>query len=263
LNALLEYPDLDRYDLSSLELLTYGASPMPEALLRQTMERLPGIRFLQSYGMTELSPVATSLGPRYHVFAGPDAGRVRSAGQAVFNADVAVMDDQGQALPTGSVGEVCVRGPMVMQGYWRQPELTDAAIRDDWMRTGDAGYLDADGFLFLVDRVKDMIVSGGENVYSAAVENVIHQFSGVHECAVIGVPHERWGEAVHAIVVPRSGAGIDESALLAHCRQHLAGYECPKTIEVRRDPLPRTGAGKTLKTALREPYWAGQTRGIH
>ncbi|MEQ8859812.1 MAG: long-chain fatty acid--CoA ligase [Pseudomonadales bacterium] len=263
LNALLDFPHLERYDLSSLELLTYGASPMPEALLRQTMERLPGVRFLQSYGMTELSPVATSLAPRYHVFDGPDAGRVRSAGQAVFNADVAVMDGDDRPLPVGEVGEVCVRGPMVMQGYWGQPELTAEALRNGWMHTGDAGYLDRDGFLFLVDRVKDMIISGGENVYSAAVENVIHQFPGVHECAVIGVPSERWGEAVHAIVVPRAGAAIDQEALLAHCRAELAGYECPKSIDVRMQPLPRSGAGKVLKTELRQPFWERQNRGIH
>jgi long-chain acyl-CoA synthetase len=254
LNALLECPHLDRYDLSSLELLTYGASPMPESLLRRTMERLPGVEFLQSYGMTELSPVATSLAPRYHVFDGPDAGRVRSAGQAVFNADVAVMDAHDRPLPVGQVGEVCVRGPMVMQGYWRQPELTAEALRSGWMHTGDAGYLDAQGFLFLVDRVKDMIISGGENVYSAAVENVIHQFPGVHECAVIGIPSARWGETVHAVVVPRRGAEIDVQALLAFCREQLAGYECPKSVDMRAEPLPRSGAGKTLKTELRRPF---------
>jgi long-chain acyl-CoA synthetase len=263
LNALLEYPHLERYDLSSLQLLTYGASPMPETLLRRTMQRLPGIEFLQSYGMTELSPVATMLGPRYHVFDGPDAGRVRSAGQAVFNADVAVMDDQERPLPAGQVGEVCVRGPMVMQGYWRQPELTAEALRGGWMHTGDAGYLDDDGFLFLVDRVKDMIISGGENVYSAAVENVIHQFPGVHECAVIGVPSERWGEAVHAIVVAQAGTEIDIDALLSHCRTALAGYECPKTVEVRPEPLPRSGAGKILKTELREPFRGSRTGSAH
>jgi long-chain acyl-CoA synthetase len=254
LNALLEYPHLERFDLSSLQLLTYGASPMPESLLRQTMERLPGVQFLQSYGMTELSPVATSLAPRYHVFSGPDAGRVRSAGQAVFNADIAIVDDQGRHLRAGEVGEVCVRGPMVMQGYWQQPELTAQTVRDGWMHTGDAGYLDDEGFLFLVDRVKDMIISGGENVYSAAVENVIHQFPGVHECAVIGIPSERWGEAVHAIVVARAGSEIDQAALLAHCRTQLAGYECPKSIDIREEPLPRSGAGKVLKTELRAPF---------
>jgi long-chain acyl-CoA synthetase len=263
LNTLLQYPDLDRYDLSSLKLLTYGASPMPEALLKQAMARLPGIEFLQSYGMTELSPVATSLAPRYHVFQGPDAGRIRSAGQAVFNADVRIVDPDDRPLGVGQVGEVCVRGPMVMQGYWGQPELTAAAVRDGWMHTGDAGYLDDQGFLFLVDRVKDMIISGGENVYSAAVENVIYQFPGVHECAVIGIPSETWGEAVHAIVVPRPGAEIDVQALLAHCRAQLAGYECPKSVEIRTADLPKSGAGKILKTDLRAPHWQQQTRGIH
>jgi long-chain acyl-CoA synthetase len=258
LNALLQYPDLDRYDLSSLELLTYGASPMPEALLRRTMERLPGVQFLQSYGMTELSPVATCLAPRYHVFSGPDAGRIRSAGQAVYNADVAVLDPDDRPLPPGAVGEVCVRGPMVMQGYWRQPELTAEALRGGWMHTGDAGYLDDDGFLFLVDRLKDMIITGGENVYSAAVEDVIYRFPGVHECAVIGVPHEVWGEAVHAIVVPAAGAELDVQALLAHCRSELAGYECPKTVEIRHHDLPKSGAGKILKTELRALYRAAE-----
>jgi acyl-CoA synthetase (AMP-forming)/AMP-acid ligase II len=263
LNALLQHPDLHRYDLSSLKLLTYGASPMPESLLRQAMQRFPEIAFLQSYGMTELSPVATCLSPRYHVFEGPDAGRIRSAGQAVYNADVAVMDSADQPLPSGQVGEVCVRGPMVMQGYWQQPELTAETLRGGWMHTGDAGYMDQQGFLFLVDRVKDMIISGGENVYSAAVENVIYQFPGVHECAVIGIPSEAWGEAVHAIVVPRPGATIDPAALLAHCRQQLAGYECPKSVDVRTDELPKSGPGKILKTELRQPYWQSESRSIH
>ena len=263
LNALLQYPHFDRFDLASLKLLTYGASPMPEELLRRAMKRFPGVEFLQSYGMTELSPVATSLAPRYHVFDGPDAGRIRSAGQAVFNADVAVVDEADRPVPVGVVGEVCVRGPMVMQGYWQQPELTAEALRGGFMHTGDAGYLDADGFLFLVDRVKDMIITGGENVYSAGVENVIYSYPGVHECAVIGVPSEQWGEAVHAIVVPQAGVTLDVDALLAHCRASLAGYECPKTLDIRAEELPKSGAGKILKTTLRQPFWAGQTRSIH
>ncbi len=262
LNALLQCADLDRYDLSSLQLLTYGASPMPESLLRQAMERLPGVQFLQSYGMTELSPVATCLPPRYHVFEGPDAGRIRSAGQSVFNADVAVMDPDDRPLPPGEVGEICVRGPMVMKGYWRQEALTAETLRGGWMHTGDAGYLDDEGFLFLVDRVKDMIISGGENVYSAAVENVIYRYPGVHECAVIGVPSDTWGETVHAIVVPRPGAEIHVDGLLAHCREALAGYECPKSVEIRHDELPKSGPGKILKSELRKPYWEHESRSI-
>jgi long-chain acyl-CoA synthetase len=173
----------------------------------------------------------------------------------VFNADVAVMDSDDEPLHAGEIGEICVRGPMVMQGYWRQPELTDEALRGGWMHTGDAGYLDEDGFLFLVDRVKDMIITGGENVYSAAVENVIYQHPDVHECAVIGIPSEQWGEAVHAIVVARAGVRLNADQLLGHCREQLAGFECPKSIEIRDDELPKSGVGKILKAELRKPYW--------
>jgi long-chain acyl-CoA synthetase len=254
LNTLLKTPRFDDYDLSSLELLSYGASPMPESLLAQAMDRLPGVKFLQSYGMTELSPVATMLEPEFHTFTGPNAGKIRSAGRAVFNADVVINDSDDRQLDVGEVGEICVRGPMVMQGYWGQPELTAEALRGGWMHTGDAGYLDPDGFLFLVDRVKDMIITGGENVYSAAVENVLYQHPHVHECAVIGIPSEQWGEAVHAIVVPESGVQVDTDALLAHCREHLAGYECPKSIDVWDVELPKSGVGKILKAELRKAY---------
>ena len=263
LNALLNLDGFDDYDLSSLKLLSYGASPMPERLLREAMERLPHVDFLQSYGMTELSPVATMLEPKYHVFEGPHAGKITSAGRAVFNADVAIQDPAGQELPVGDVGEICVRGPMVMQGYWGQPELTAETLRGGWMHTGDAGYMDGDGFIFLVDRLKDMIVTGGENVYSAAVEHVLYQYPAVHECAVIGIPSDQWGEAVHAILVPKPSMQLDAAEVLAHCRKHLAGYECPKTIEVRASELPKSGPGKILKAELRKAYWEGQERRIN
>jgi long-chain acyl-CoA synthetase len=263
LNRLIDHPDLQRYDLSSLQLLSYGASPMPEAVLKRAMQRLPGIAFLQSYGMTELSPVATMLMPRYHTFDGPDAGYTRSAGQAVFNADIVVLDADDRALPTGAIGEICVRGPMVMQGYWRQPELTAQALRGGWMHTGDAGYIDSRGFVFLVDRVKDMIVTGGENVYSAEVENVIYQHPAVHECAVIGVPSDAWGEAVHAIVVTKPGTRVTPDELIAFCRQRIAHYKSPKSCDVRSEDLPKSGAGKILKADLRKPFWKQSTRGIN
>ncbi len=263
LNRLVDHPNLQRYDLSSLQLLSYGASPMPEALLKRAMQRLPGIAFLQSYGMTELSPVATMLMPRYHTFDGEDAGYTRSAGQAVFNADIAIMDAHDQPLPTGEVGEICVRGPMVMQGYWRQPQLTEEALRNGWMHTGDAGYLDARGFVFLVDRVKDMIVTGGENVYSAEVENIVYQHPAVHECAVIGVPSDAWGEAVHVVVVTKPGMGVGADEIIAFCREHIAHYKAPKSCDVRSDELPKSGAGKILKADLRKPFWNDTTRGIN
>jgi long-chain acyl-CoA synthetase len=263
LNRLVSSPDFGQYDLSSLRLLTYGASPMPESLLRAAMAKLPGVAFMQSYGMTELSPVATMLAPRYHTWDGPDAGYVRSAGQPVFNADVQIVDADDRPLPRGVVGEVCVRGPMVMQGYWRQPELTAEALRGGWMHTGDAGYLDERGFLFLVDRVKDMIITGGENVFSVEVENVLYQHPAVHECAVIGIPSEAWGEAVHAIVVPKPGHTVDGAELVTFARERLSHFKAPKTCEVRRAELPKSGAGKILKSELKKPYWAGETRGIH
>ena len=263
LNRLVDHPDLHRYDLSSLRLLSYGASPMPEALLKRALERLPGVDFLQSYGMTELSPVATMLMPRYHRFEGPDAGFTRSAGQAVVNADVAIMDTNDQPLPTGTIGEICVRGPMVMLGYWRQPELTAQVLRNGWMHTGDAGYIDERGFVFLVDRVKDMIVTGGENVYSAEVENVIYQHPAVHECAVIGVPSDTWGESVHAIVVAKPGAVVEPEEIITFCRERIAHYKTPKSCDVRAEELPKSGAGKILKTDLRRPYWIHTTRGIN
>jgi len=263
LNRLVSFEGLAKYDLSSLKLLTYGASPMPEALLQRAMTRFPGVEFLQSYGMTELSPVATMLAPRYHTFTGDDAGRTRSAGQPVYNADVAILDASDRLLPQGEVGEVCVRGPMVMQGYWRRPDLTAEALRGGWMHTGDAGYLDARGFLFLVDRVKDMIITGGENVYSVEVENVLYQHPAVQECAVIGIPSDAWGEAVHAIVVARPGATVDASELIDFVRSHIAHYKAPKSCEVRAAELPKSGAGKILKSELKKPFWQSEERGIH
>ncbi|MEE4361170.1 MAG: long-chain fatty acid--CoA ligase [Pseudomonadales bacterium] len=263
LNRLVHHPDLEARDLSSLRLLSYGASPMPEALLRAAMERLPGVRFLQSYGMTELSPVVTVLPPEFHVFEGPNAGYTASAGRPVYNADVMIVGENGTPCATGEIGEICVRGPMVMKGYWNQPELTAEALRGGYMHTGDAGYLDARGFLFIVDRIKDMIVSGGENVYSAEVEDAIYLHPDVAECAVIGIPSETWGEAVHAVVVPRAGRTLEAEQVIEHCRARIAHFKCPRSVEVRAEELPKSGPGKILKTELRKPWWAGQGRGVN
>ena len=263
LTRLVRHPELEQRDLSSLELLSYGASPMPEAVLREALERMPGIRLLQSYGMTELSPVATVLGPEQHVFDGPDAGRTASAGRPVYNADVMIADAEDRPLPAGEIGEVCVRGPMVMKGYWNLPELSAETLRGGWMHTGDAGYLDEDGFLFVVDRIKDMIVSGGENVYSAEVEDAIFLHPDVAECAVIGIPDEQWGEAVHAVVVPKAGAALTPEAVIAHCRTRIAAYKCPRSVEIRSGELPKSGPGKILKTDLRRPFWDGRDRAVN
>jgi long-chain acyl-CoA synthetase len=189
--------------------------------------------------------------------------KLRSAGRAIPGVELRIVDADLKVLPTGEVGEVLVRGPNVMQGYWRKPTLTAETIVDGWVRTGDAGYLDAEGFLFLVDRVKDMIVSGGENVYSAEVENALAQHPAVLECAVIGVPDDRWGERVHAVLRFRPGTAATEEELTEHCHQLISGYKRPRTFEFRREPLPLSGAGKILKVELRKSHWGNSGRAVN
>jgi len=262
-NMILNLPNLHEYDLSSLRSFSYGAAPMPEALVRQLMELLPGVELVQSYGMTELSPVATSLPHRYHALSGPTSGKLGSIGRATFSAEVRVVDADDVEVPRGEIGEIAVRGPMVMKGYWNQPEQTEAALRGGWMHTGDAGYMDDEGFVFLVDRVKDMIISGGENIYSAEVENVIYDHPAVRECAVIGIPDEKWGEAVHAIIVLKDGASTSAEDIVRHCRERIAGYKLPRSVEFRSEPLPLSPANKIHKVVLREPYWRGKAKRIN
>ena len=255
INRLVNDAALGDHDLSSLRTIAYGASPMPQAVLETALRKLPGVGFCQAYGMTELSPAATFLESRYHVLDGPDAGRLRSCGRPVWGADVQIVDDEDRALPTGEVGELVVRGPMVMQGYWRDPEATARAVRGGWMHTGDAAYRDADGFFYIVDRLKDMVITGGVNVASVAVEDCIHELDAVAECAVFGVPHPDWVEAVHAVVVPRAGVSLTAEEVIAHCRARLAAYQCPRSVEIRAQPLPVSGTGKIMKNELRKPFW--------
>jgi long-chain acyl-CoA synthetase len=193
---------------------------------------------------------------------GPNAGKIESAGQPIMTMAVKIVDGDDKELPQGEVGEIAVKGPNVMAGYWNKPEETAVALRGGWMHTGDMGYLDEDGFLTIVDRVKDMIITGGENVYSAEVENVIYQYPGVALCAVIGIPDEKWGERVHAVVVPKDGHTLTADELLQHCRQHIAGYKCPRSVDIRTDPLPMSGASKILKRELRQPFWEGHSRQV-
>lgn len=262
IRMLLDCPAFDDHDLSSWTGLFYGASPMPEALLREALERLPGVAFTQGYGQTELAPIATLLGPEWHVLEGPNAGRLRSAGRAGLCVELRVVDPDGNELPRGEVGEVAVRGPNTMLGYWNKPEQTAATLVDGWVLTGDGGYMDEEGFLYIVDRLKDMIVSGGENVFSAEVENAIMQHGAVAECAVIGVPDPQWGERVHAVVVPKAGREIAPSEIAPHCKALIAGYKCPRSVDVRHEPLPKSAAGKILKTDLRRPYWENESRNV-
>jgi acyl-CoA synthetase (AMP-forming)/AMP-acid ligase II len=246
--------------LASLRTLTYGASPMPHALLDRLVAAFPTLDILQGYGMTESSAVLTVLGAEEHHAGGP---RLRSAGRPLQGVVLSIQDDDGKPVPTGTTGEVCARGGNFMREYWNKPEATAEAFRDGWYHTGDAGYLDEGGYLFLVDRVKDMIVTGGENVYSVEVENAISTHPDVAQVAVIGIPDEKWGEAVHAIVVPREGTHPTEAMIIEHARASIAGFKVPKSVEIRADPLPLSGALKVLKKDLRAPYWAGHDRAVN
>jgi acyl-CoA synthetase (AMP-forming)/AMP-acid ligase II len=263
IRMLVTHPNLPTTDLSSLRYLAYGASPMPEALLRDAMRALHGCQFYQAYGQTELSPVATILSPEYHTFEGPNAGKLASAGRVSPCCEVQVVDSNGSEVSRGMVGEIRVRGLNAMLGYWNKPEETAATLRDGWVHTGDAGWMDEEGFLYIVDRVKDMIISGGENIYTAEVENACVSHPAVSQCAVIGIPNDDWGEAVHAIVILKDGQQITDTDLIAHCHSLIAGYKCPRSIEYRTEPLPLSGVGKVLKRELRKPYWEGRTRQVN
>lgn len=256
----VDHPDVDQYDLSSVRLVLYGASVINEAVLERAMARFPNAGFTQAYGMTELSPVATILNARDHA-EGRAAGLLRSAGRACTVAQVRIVDADGKEVPRGTVGEVAVRGASVMLGYWNKPDLTTAALRNGWMHTGDGGRMDEQGYVYIVDRIKDMIVTGGENVYSAEVENALAQHPAVAACAVIGIPSDQWGEAVHAAVVLKPGSDVTTEALVAFCHDRIAKYKCPRSVEFRAS-LPMTGAGKVQKTALREPFWEGRDRQV-
>lgn len=255
IQAVLNHPDFDKFDLSSFKRLGYGASPSASVMVEQAARLLPHVELSHAYGLTEACPVVSSSGPAHHSEAARKSGLSRSAGLPAFGVLVRIVDADGNEVPRGVVGEITARGPNIMLGYWNKPEETAKALRGGWLFTGDGGYMDAEGNLFIVDRIKDMIVSGGENVYSAEVENAIAQHPAVAMCAVIGIPHEKWGEAVHAVVVRKPGTELSEEAVRAHCRELIAGYKCPKTVAFS-DALPLSSAGKILKRDLREPYWA-------
>jgi long-chain acyl-CoA synthetase len=250
---MLDHPQVKSFDLKALRQIQFGASPMPEATLRRAVEAWPDVLLLHGWGMTELAPIGSAL--PYDLRMPAVAGaRMRSCGHGVLNCEVMIIDGEGHEVPRGQVGELVIRGPNVMMGYWNKPEETAAALRNGWLHTGDAATMDDNALITIVDRLKDMIISGGENIYSTEVENAISLFPGVAQVAVIGVPDARWGEVVHAIVVPRAGAALDGEAIRAHCRGLIAGYKVPRSIEIRTTPLPLSGSGKVLKPALREEY---------
>jgi acyl-CoA synthetase (AMP-forming)/AMP-acid ligase II len=263
INMLCNVPNADTYDVSSLQKVNFGGSSIAPAVIRRARKLFPTCQFIQGYGQTETSPNISMLLDKYNTDEGPFAGKIESAGQVVFAMQVRVVDVDDEEVPREEIGEITAKGPHVMAGYWNRPKETAAALRGGWMHTGDVGYMDEDGFIFIVDRLKDMIISGGENIYSAEVEHAIFQLAAVADCAVIGIPDEKWGESVHAVIVPKQGFTLTEQEVLDHCRQHIAGYKCPRSVEIRYEALPMSGAGKVLKKVLREPYWPQKGRHIN
>jgi acyl-CoA synthetase (AMP-forming)/AMP-acid ligase II len=254
-------PDVAERRYEHLRTIYYGASPISEQTLARAMQVFP-CGFIQSYGMTEATQAVAFLQPADHRRAlSGQPQLLLSAGRPAVGTEVRIVDLDGRALPNGALGEIAVRGPQLMKGYWNRADDTAAMLRDGWLHTGDAGILDDAGYLYVQDRIKDMIVSGGENVYPSVVENVLYQYPAVAEAAVIGVPDERWGETVKAIVVLRAGAAATAEEIIAFCRGKLAGFERPRSVEFV-DALPRTPTGKVLKRVLREPYWSGQSRRV-
>lgn len=251
LRMLIDHPRFAEHDMSSVTRIRYGASTIDGALMDRGISAFPNAGFSQAYGMTELSPVATVLGPEDH---GPDAredGRLRSAGRASAACEVRIVGPDDAELPRGEIGEIVARGPNVMLGYWGMPEATAEALRGGWMHTGDLGTMDARGYVTVIDRLKDMIVTGGENVYSGEVENALATHPAVAAVAVIAAPDEKWGERVHAVVVARDGTTPSPADLVAHCRGTLAGYKLPRGFTFM-DALPLSAAGKVLKNVLRD-----------
>ena len=240
-------------DVSTLRYLSHGASPISAETLRKARRAFPGAELLHVYGTTEATPITTLL-PHEELIL--DTPRVRSCGQPATGVEVRILDDEGQDVPPGQVGDILVRSASVMAGYWRQPEATAEVMRGEWYLTGDLGYRDDESYLYLVDRAKDMIVSGGENVYSTEVEDALASHPAVEEVAVFGVPDPHWGESVYAVAFARQPVTADD--LVTHCRQRIAGFKVPRCIELWTEPLPKSAAGKILKRELREPHWAGQ-----
>ncbi len=261
LAAMAEAQHANPRKVDSVRTIAHGGSPIATEVVRRTWMAFPAAEMIEVYGATELSPLTTALRDEQDLL---EHDRARSCGQSIPGTDVRVLDSDGQEVSRGEIGEVVVRGPNVMVGYWNKPEQTDAVLKDGAYWSGDLGYMDEEGYVFLVDRSKDMIVSGGENVYCTEVEEVLYKHEAVLEAAVYGIPDERWGEAVHATVVPRAEhSNVAPETLIEYCREQIAGYKVPKGINIQQDPLPKSGPGKVLKRELRAPFWQGSDRAVN
>lgn len=260
LQMVVQHPRAKETDFSNLRYLMYGAAPMPLELLKEAVKTMPNTGYLQAYGMTETTGTICALPPEDHDLAGND--RMRSAGKAVPGVEIEIRDTDNNEVPRGEIGEVCIKSPSNTAGYWKLPDATSETIDEDgWLHTGDAAVMDADGYVYIQDRIKDMIISGGENVYPAEVESAIYGHPAIAEVAVIGVPSERWGEEVKACCVPKPGQTIDEGDVIAWARERIAAFKVPKSIEIIPE-MPRNASGKILRRQLRAPYWEGQDRQV-
>ncbi len=261
LQMVIQHPLAASTDFSNLRYLMYGAAPMPLELLKEAVKTMPTTGFLQAYGMTETTGTICSLPPEDHSLEGNK--RMRSAGKAVPGAEVAVLGPDGNELPRGEIGEVAVRSPSNTSGYWQLPDATASTIdANGWLHTGDAAYMDEDGYVYIQDRIKDMIITGGENVYPAEVESAIYGHPAIAEVAVIGIPSERWGEEVKACVVAKPGMEVDPNDVIAWARERIAPFKVPKSVDVIPE-LPRNPTGKVMRRELRAPYWEGRDRQVN
>jgi acyl-CoA synthetase (AMP-forming)/AMP-acid ligase II len=256
INLLTQFAEIKKYDLTSIEVLAYGGSPIAPGLIRRTRELLPAVKLVQVYGLSEAG-FLTGLQDQEHT-----DQRLMSCGRPCPGIEVQIADESGNQVEAGRRGELVARGANVMRGYWNDPEDTTSAFRNGFFRTGDIGYQDVDGYFYILDRLKDMIVTGGENVYCGEVEAVIVAHPAVREAAVFGIPDPQWGELVAACVVLKPGMTLTEEALILHCRQSLANYKVPRHVEFSQADLPKSGSGKVLKRLLRERFWAGAERAV-
>lgn len=263
LYQLMEAPEKTQHDISSLHSIIYGGSPIAVPRLVEAIQFF-GKKLIQLYGQAEAPMCISTLSKEDHIVEGTEevVKRLSSAGKPCVNVEVRIVDENGRDVKAGEVGEVIVRGYHLMKGYWNLPEATAEVLKDGWVHTGDLGYFDSRGYIFLVDRKRDVIISGAFNIYPKEIEDVIVTHPKVKEVAVIGIPDEKWGEAVKAVVVPKEGAQVTEQEIIDHCRDHMASFKKPKSVDFVKE-LPRNPYGKVLKTVLREPYWKGFDRRIH
>jgi acyl-CoA synthetase (AMP-forming)/AMP-acid ligase II len=260
LKRILDHPDFDKYDLSSLQMLSYGAAPMPLPVIRRAIEKFPKTcSFMNAFGQTETTSTVTLLGPEDHRLEGTEEEiqkkltRLASIGRPAEDVTLLILDENGNAVPPGTIGEIAIRVPRAMSGYWKREEETSKTLVDGWIRTRDMGWIDEDGYVFLAGRMSDMIIRGGENIAPEQVEGVLNSHPAVDECAVIGIPSEDWGETVKDIVVLKKDASVTEHELIQYCKQHMSSFKAPESVEFT-DELPRNSVGKILKNVLREKY---------